>query len=151
MAVERCSIWPEPQPQRLAAPQPLARARPALLAVCLVAASATPSGAQDAKGNAQAGQLVFNNTCRTCHVLREGDNRLGPNLHAIVGRKAGAAEGYAYSSALKGADLVWDRATLDRFIAVPDEVVPGNTMKPYTGMTSAEDRANLIAYLESRR
>ena len=140
-----------PRLRGLVAPQPLARARPALLAVCLLAAFVTPSGAQDVKGDAQAGQLVFNNACRTCHVLREGDNRLGPNLHALIGRKAGAVEGYAYSSALKGADLVWDKATLDRFIAVPDEVVPGNTMKPYAGMTSTEDRANLVAYLESRR
>ena len=45
--------------------------------------------AQDAAGKAD-GQLAFNNACRTCHTLREGDNRLGPNLHKIVGRKAGA-------------------------------------------------------------
>ena len=51
----------------------------------LLASSAT---AQDA--GAQAGQLLFNNTCRTCHTTQEGDNRLGPNLHGIVGRKAGS-------------------------------------------------------------
>jgi cytochrome c len=37
-----------------------------------------------------SGQLIFNNACRTCHTTREGDNRLGPNLHKIVGRKAGS-------------------------------------------------------------
>ena len=56
---------------------------------------------------------------------------------------------YGYSSAMKGADFVWDKEKLDRFIAKPDEVVPGNNMKPYGGLTSAEDRAKVIVFLES--
>jgi cytochrome c len=107
-----------------------------------------PAIAQDAaKGD--AGQLLFNNACRTCHTLREGDNRLGPNLHGIVGRKSGSLSGYGYSEAMKKADLVWDKANLDRFIANPDQVVPGHNMKPYGGMASTEDRATLTAYLEA--
>jgi cytochrome c len=100
-----------------------------------------PAGADD-------GQLAFNNACRTCHTLREGDNRLGPNLFKVVGRKAGSVPGYGYSSAMQGSDIVWDRAALDRFIANPDQVVPGHNMKPYGGITSAEDRAKIVAYLE---
>ena len=50
---------------------------------------------------------------------------------------------------MKGADFVWDKGKLDRFIATPDEVVPGNDMKPYGGLTSAEDRAKVIGFLES--
>jgi cytochrome c len=96
------------------------------------------------------GQLSFNNACRTCHTLREGDNRLGPNLHKIMGRKAGALPDYGYSSAMKDADLVWDKATLDRFIANPDQVVSGHKMKPYGGLNSAEERAKIIAFLEAR-
>ena len=101
-----------------------------------------------ANGAVADNQLVFNNVCRTCHTLKEGDNRLGPNLHNIIGRKAGSVPDYGYSSAMKDADLTWDRATLDRFIANPDQVVPGNRMKPYGGLTSAEERAKIIAYLE---
>ena len=56
-------------------------------------------------------QLVFNNVCRTCHTVKEGDNRLGPNLHNIIGRKAGSVPDHGYSSAMKDADLTWDRAT----------------------------------------
>src|SRR6185369_13759729 len=93
-------------------------------------------------------QLVFNNACRTCHTLRDGDNRLGPNLHKIIGRRAGSLPNYGYSSAMKGADFVWDKEKLDRFMAKPDEVVPGNNMKPYGGLTSAEDRARVIMFLE---
>jgi cytochrome c len=50
---------------------------------------------------------------------------------------------------MKGADLVWDRATLDRYISNPDQVVPGNNMKPYGGLASAEERAKIIAFIEA--
>jgi cytochrome c len=67
-------------------------------------------------------------------------------LHAVIGREAGS-EDYAYSSALAGWDRVWDAETLDRFIADPEAVIPGNKMKPYTGMSDAGTRAKIIAYL----
>jgi cytochrome c len=102
-----------------------------------------------ADADTESGQLTFNNACRTCHTTKEGDNRLGPTLHSIIGRKAGSLPNYGYSSAMKGAEFVWDKEKLDRFIAKPDEVVPGNNMKPYGGLTSAEDRARVIVFLES--
>ena len=122
------------------------------LAVAILAA-AQPSIAQESSEKpavADEGQLAFNNACRTCHTLREGDNRLGPTLHGIVGRKAGSLPNFVYSSALKGAGLVWDKATLDRFIANPDQVVSGHKMQPYGGIASADDRAKIIAFLETR-
>ena len=117
------------------------------IAVSLAAAMLAIS--QSALAQDADGQLAFNNACRTCHTLREGDNRLGPTLHKIVGRKAGALPNYAYSSAMKAADTVWDKATLDRFIANPDQVVPGHNMKPYGGIASVEDRAKIVAFLEA--
>lgn len=115
----------------------------------LLSSSALPQEPPRASPDAASGQLLFNNVCRTCHTLREGDNRLGPNLHNILGRKAGSLPSYGYSSAMKGADFVWDKEKLDSFIAKPDEVVPGNNMKPYGGLASAEDRTKLIAFLQS--
>ena len=119
-----------------------------LLAVGL---AASPAFAEESVGTASAGdgQLLFNNACRTCHSLKEGDNRLGPNLFKIVGRKAGALPNYGYSGAMKDADMVWDKATLDRFIANPDQVVPGHNMKPYGGLASSEERAKITAFLAS--
>ena len=96
-----------------------------------------------------AGQLVFNNACRTCHTTKEGDNRLGPHLYKIIGRKAGSLPNYGYSSAMKSADFIWDEAKLNRFIANPDEIVPGNNMKPYGGLASGDDRAKVVASLRS--
>jgi cytochrome c len=119
------------------------------MAYMLSSLSALPQASQGT-GDA-SGQLAFNNACRTCHVMREGDNRLGPNLHKIVGRKAGSLPDYAFSSAMKEAGFVWDEEKLDRFIANPDEVVPGNSMKPYGGLSSSDDRKKIIAFLAQPR
>jgi cytochrome c len=118
----------------------------------LVVFLCAPAAAQETVGKAGGddGQLLFNNACRTCHTLREGDNRLGPNLHKIVGRKAGALPGYGYSSALKGADITWDKATLDQFIANPDQVVTGHSMRPYGGIASPDERAKIVAFLAAQ-
>ncbi|HWM27566.1 MAG TPA: c-type cytochrome [Woeseiaceae bacterium] len=92
------------------------------------------------------GKLAFNSSCRTCHSMDEGDNRLGPSLHEIVGRKAGSEE-YGYSPAMKSSGIVWDAATLDRFIQNPDSVVSGNNMKPFGGVSDAAIRESIVSYL----
>ena len=119
------------------------------MAYLLSSPSALPQASQGTEPASE--QQAFNNSCRTCHVVREGDNRLGPNLHKIIGRKAGSLQGYNYSTAMKEADFVWDEAKLDRFIANPDELVAGNSMKPYGGLPSKDDRAKIIAYLAQAR
>src|SRR5215472_3504853 len=69
-----------------------------------------PSLAQDRQGaDVASGQLAFNNACRTCHSVKEGDNRLGPNLYKVLGRRAGSLPNYGYSPAMKNADFVWDK------------------------------------------
>jgi cytochrome c len=98
-----------------------------------------------------AAEQLFNNACRTCHTLREGDNRLGPNLFMIIGRRAGSLPQYDYSVAMKEAGFVWGETNLARFIASPDEVVPGNKMKPYSGLRSGDDAKNVVAFLQSVR
>jgi cytochrome c len=119
------------------------------MAYMLSSPSALPQASQGTEG--VSGQQAFNNACRTCHMVRQGDNRLGPSLHGIVGRKAGSLPDYAFSSAMKEAGFVWDEEKLDRFIANPDEVVPGNSMKPYGGLSSSDDRKKIIAFLAQPR
>jgi cytochrome c len=115
----------------------------ACLSVLLPALSA---GAESAK----AGPEAFNNNCRTCHSAKEGDNRLGPSLHGIIGRKAGELSGYAnYSQSLKSSGITWDEASLDKFIANPETLVPNNNMKPFKGVTDPAVREKIIAYLKS--
>jgi cytochrome c len=96
-----------------------------------------------------AGQQAFNNNCRTCHSWKEGDNRLGPSLHGVYGRKAGSLQGYNYSQSMKSAKITWDDATLDKFISNPDSVVPNNNMKPFTGVGDAATRGKIIEFLKS--
>jgi cytochrome c len=111
----------------------------------LMSAQALPQDNED-QANRAAGKLAYNSSCRTCHSINEGDNRLGPNLHGIIGREAGTEE-YGYSPALTASDLVWDAGTLDRFIRDPQAVIAGNNMKPYGGISDAEVRASIVAYL----
>ena len=119
------------------------------VAYLLPSPSALPQASQGAED--PSGQQAFNNACRTCHMVREGDNRLGPNLHKVVGRKAGSLPDYGFSSAMKEAGFVWDEEKLDRFIANPDEVVPGNSMKPFGGLASGGERKKIIAFLAQSR
>jgi cytochrome c len=119
------------------------------IAYLLSSPSALPQAAQQTQDG--SGQQAFNNACRTCHMVKEGDNRLGPHLAKVIGRKAGSLPDYGYSSAMKEAGFAWDREKLERFIANPDEVVPGNRMKPYTGLASSDDRAKIVAFLAQSR
>jgi cytochrome c len=107
-----------------------------------------PSSLAQQPASDDAAQQAFNNSCRTCHSVKEGDNRLGPNLNKIVGRKAGSLPNYNYSPSMKDADFVWDQDKLTRFMVKPDEVVSGNKMQPYGGV-SADEAAKVVAYLQS--
>jgi cytochrome c len=92
------------------------------------------------------GERVFKK-CQACHALAAGEHTdKGPSLHGIFGRKAGTAEGYAYSEAMKSAAVVWSEETLDAFLADAQGVVPGNTMN-FSALRKPEDRAAVIAYL----
>jgi cytochrome c len=95
-------------------------------------------------------ELAFNDHCRECHSFVKDDNRLGPTLYGIIGRKAGMQPGYGYTQSLKGSGLTWDAATLDKWIANPDAVIPGNGMSPpYGGVSDAQVRAKIIAFLKT--
>ena len=102
--------------------------------------------AHAADGDAVHGKTVFAR-CVACHDLNTGKTVLGPSLKGIVGRNAGAIEGFAYSPALKSRSIVWTPANLDSFITSPTHFVPGTRM-PFAGLPNARDRADLIAYLQ---
>ena len=100
---------------------------------------------------AEGGEVAFNNHCRTGHSTKAGDNRLGPSLHNIYGAKAGAASGYGnYSQSLTSSGITWDDATLDKFIANPDQVVANNNMKPYKGIGDEAVRKAIVGFLKSK-
>jgi cytochrome c len=95
-------------------------------------------------------EITFNDHCRECHSFVKDDNRLGPSLYGVVGRKAGALAGFAYSESLKDSGVTWDEPTLDNWIANPDAVISGNSMSPpYGGVADAGIRKKIIAYLKT--
>jgi cytochrome c len=93
-----------------------------------------------------AGKKVFSQ-CAACHSI-DGSNGAGPSLKGIVGSKAGDFPGFRFSRAMKNSGAVWDEKMLDAFIANPRAAMPGNLM-PYSGLTDAKQRADLVAYLKT--
>lgn len=93
------------------------------------------------------GQRLFLQ-CRSCHTVEgDGPDRVGPHLHGVFGRRAGSVETYkGYSTALKTSGIVWDAATIDRWVADPRAVAPDNNMI-FPGVRAADDRRDLVAYL----
>ncbi|MGH6957712.1 MAG: c-type cytochrome [Caulobacteraceae bacterium] len=99
--------------------------------------------AQPAQGAAAKGAAVFEDRCSGCHSL-DGPGE-GPSLAGVVGRKAGSLPGYDYTAAMKASGLTWTAATLDRFLADPQALVPGTAMQ--ASVPDQADRGALIAYL----
>ena len=96
--------------------------------------------------DAQRGKTLYDSRCIGCHSLDA--NRVGPAHRGVFGRRAGAAKEYDYSPALRNAGLVWDARTLDRWLADPEQLVPGQRMG--YSVAEAADRADLIAYLREQ-
>ena len=117
------------------------------LRLLLVAAAAVlAAGAARADGDAARGEKRFEE-CATCHSTERGVNNVGPSLFGVLGRKAGEIADFRYSPAMRTSGITWSAQTLDKFIADPQQEVPGNRM-PFAGMPDAGDRADLIAYLQ---
>ena len=122
-----------------------------LAAVLLL--SAAPAMAQEAAGNAEAGQRVFNQ-CRACHTInRDGRNMVGPNLFGIVGRRAGSVDGFRYSRPMHEKheqNFVWTEDNLRAYIRNPKEVVPNGAMS-FPGLRNEQQLNDLLAYLRAQK
>lgn len=100
----------------------------------------------DFKGDVASGKLLFAQ-CKACHVTDVGVNKIGPSLAGVIGRQAGSASGFNYSSANKASGFVWTKEKMFQFLEKPQRVIPKTKMM-YAGMSDAQKRADIIAYLE---
>jgi len=99
-------------------------------------------------GDPVNGEKLFAAKCIACHAVEPGDNKHGPNLFGIIGRKAGSVEGYKYSKALKASDIIWDLGRIDGMIQEPQHMVKGTKMRD-PEVNSARERADIVSYLRT--
>jgi cytochrome c len=108
-----------------------------LAALSVAAAPAWPAG------DVQRGLQTYEARCGGCHSV--ATDRIGPRHAGVVGRRAGSVPGFAYSDALRNSGLTWDAALLDRWLANPEALVPGQRMGYQ--LADAQARADIVAYL----
>jgi cytochrome c len=101
-------------------------------------------GAPAFAADAERGQQLYESRCFACHSLDA--NRVGPMHRGVYGRKAGSVAGFAYSPAVKNAAVVWNEATLERWLTNPQDVIPGQRMNFRVAV--AQDRADIIEFLK---
>lgn len=100
--------------------------------------------------DAAKGEEVFKK-CASCHTINQGGaNGIGPNLYATLGDEIGHGKGgFAFSDALKNKGGKWDFQAMDAWLHSPKQFAPGTKMS-FAGLSKAEDRANLLAYLNKQ-
>jgi cytochrome c len=111
------------------------------LSVAALWSVASPASA----GDAVHGEEIYNSRCVACHS--PDANRVGPKHRGVVGRKAGSLPDFNYSKAVKNSDVVWDEATLDKWLTNPQAFIPGQRMN--FKVADPTDRADIIAYLKT--
>jgi len=123
----------------------------------VLAWAALGTSAAFAEGDLAAGKKVFKR-CLVCHTDVEGKHKTGPTLHKVLGRSAGTAKGFRYSTAYVRAGkegLVWNDETLFEYLRHPKKflrkflkdpkVKSRMTMKYF----KKKDRRNVIEYMKS--
>jgi cytochrome c len=105
-----------------------------------------------AEGDAAAGEKVFRK-CMACHAIDPAaGNKVGPNLHNVIGHKAAMHEDYKYSPAMAeagAAGLVWTEEELTKFLESPKALIKGTKMT-FVGLKKPEERADVIAFIKSK-
>ena len=114
---------------------------------CAVLVAAQAAFSPTASADAARGKQLYESRCIGCHSLDA--NRVGPAHQGVFGRKAGSVKDYDYSGALKKSKVVWNEKTLDRWLANPEQLIPGQKMG--FSVPEPKDRTDLIDYLKQAR
>ena len=102
-----------------------------------------------ASANIGEGANVFKK-CAACHVVEKGGaNKIGPGLWNIVNNKSAASNGFKYSTALQAYGKNWTFEELNQFLYKPTQYIKGSKMA-FAGLNKESDRANVIAFLNSK-
>jgi cytochrome c len=99
-------------------------------------------------GDPKRGAEVFKVQCSVCHMaVPNAAPSIGPNLHGVVGRRAGSAPGFKYSEAMGKVQVDWTPENLDKYLENPWQIAPGTPMALV--VPSKKNRDDVIAYLAS--
>jgi cytochrome c len=102
--------------------------------------------------NLAEGRKLFETTCTPCHNYEKGGepDMYGQtlNLYGVIGRKAASVAGFEYSEDLRKSGVVWNEATIDKFITAPKKWFPGTRME-LPGVEDEKTRTGIIGYLRS--
>ena len=109
----------------------------------LCAALALVAAQAQAAGDATRGQQLYALRCAACHSIDY--NGVGPAHKNLIGRRAGTAPGFGYSPALKNSQVVWDEASLARWLTEPEKFIPGQKM--FFSIPDPQERADIVAWL----
>jgi len=90
------------------------------------------------------GKQIFERRCTGCHGF--DNDKEGPRLHGVYGRKSGSVPSFKYSDALKKAGITWNDGSLDQWLTDPDRFIPDNDMDFH--LAKPEERADVIAFLK---
>ena len=101
-------------------------------------------------GDVVNGEKLYKARAAQCHTASKGaPNGVGPNLFGLLGRKSGTIEGFLYSKANLDSGVTWTPEVLDVYLENPKKFMPGTKMS-FAGLKKAQERADIIAYLESQ-
>jgi cytochrome c len=102
--------------------------------------------AQARAADAARGASLYESRCGGCHSVNT--DRIGPRHAGVIGRKAGSVPGFDYSPAVRTSEIVWSPETLDRWLANPEALIPGQKMG--YRLSDAQERADVIAFLQTQ-
>ena len=102
-----------------------------------------------AKADPKKGEQLAK-VCQTCHTFKKGEpNKIGPNLWDVTEEQIASVPGYQFSAALeKDKNEKWDPEKLNQWLANPQSFAKGTKMT-FAGFPKAQDRADVIAYLNT--
>ena len=102
-----------------------------------------------AMGSVEHGEKVFKK-CSACHVVNKGgENKIGPVLYGVLGRKSGAISDYKYSKALIAHGKVWSYEEMNGYLLKPAAHIKGTKMA-FAGLKKEKDRASVILYMNTQ-
>lgn len=122
-------------------------ARAMLMAGLLVIGMTVASAAVRAESKQTPGEVAYKKECVQCHSLIPGMSTIAPDLHGVMGRKAGTLPGYKYSDDLKNADITWTPVKMDVWLKSPHGMVPGTEMS-YPGEKNPNIRAEIVEFVQ---